>query len=193
MANKTIDRRKAGSARSQAAKAAKPKPARPGAGKGTSQSSLKLDKPARSSQTETLEIEASETDELALDEEAETDEAENEAVDEGDEEEAEEAEEQPAKRRFAKKERTRDRDLVELAPQDYSVSRPAGSRLPNNGAVRFVRSAYRELRLVTWPTRRDTWNWSLVVVGVCVATAILLGAADLGLSRFVTCWISLGQ
>lgn len=195
MANRTIDRKKAGLARSQAARATnkpKPKPTGPGAGKGTEQSSLKLEKTARSSKAETLEIEANETDELALDEETEADEAEGEVVDEVGEEEEEE-EEQPAKRRFAKKERAKERDLLELAPQDYSVSRPAGSRLPNNGAVRFIRSSYRELRLVTWPSRHDTWNWSLVVIGVCVAVAILLGVADLGLSRFVTWWISLGQ
>src|SRR5579883_1186230 len=178
MANRTMDRRKAGSARSQAAKAARPKPARPGAGKGADQSSLKLEKTARGGKAETLEIEESETEELALDEASEVEE--EEAVEE----------QKPAKRRSFKKER----DLVELTPQDYSISRSAPkSRIPDWAIVRFVRSSYRELRLVTWPSRRDTWNWSLVVVGVCVAVAVVLGAADLGLSRFVEWWVSLSQ
>src|SRR5579885_680376 len=185
MANRTMDRRKAGSARSQAAKAARPKPARPGAGKGADQSSLKLEKTARGGKAETLEIEESETEELALDEAGEVEE--EEAVDQS---EVEEEEQKPAKRRSFKKER----DLVELTPQDYSISRSAPkSRIPDWAIVRFVRSSYRELRLVTWPSRRDTWNWSLVVVGVCVAVAVVLGAADLGLSRFVEWWVSLSQ
>jgi preprotein translocase subunit SecE len=192
MANRTIDRRKAGSARSQAAKATKkpePKPARPGAGKGDNQSSLKLEKTARSGKAETLEIEESETDELALDEEGEVEE--EEVVDQAEVDEEEEEEKKPAKRRSPKKER----DLVELIPQDYSISRPSGgkSRLLDKGPARFVRSAYRELRLVTWPSRRDTWNWSLVVIGVCIAVAALLGAADIGLSKFVQWWVSLSQ
>jgi preprotein translocase SecE subunit len=192
MANRTMDRRKAGSARSQAAKAAKPKPVRPGAGKGADQASLKLEKTARGSKAETLEIEESETEALALDDAGEVEE-EEEAVDQvevEEEEEEEEEEQKPPKRRSFKKER----DLVELSPRDYSISRIAPkSRIPDWAIVRFVRSSYRELRLVTWPSRRDTWNWSLVVVGVCVAVAVVLGAADLGLSRFVEWWVSLSQ
>ena len=83
---------------------------------------------------------------------------------------------------------------MEISPQDYSVSRPVGN-LPflNNPVGRFVRSSYRELRLVTWPSRHDTWNWSMVVVGVCVGVAIVLGAADIGLSKFVTWWLTLAH
>ena len=91
MANKTIDRRKAGLARSQAAKATsqlKPKPARPGADKGADQSDLKLEKTARGGKAETLEVEESETEELALDEETEEG---SEVVDEVEAEEEEEA------------------------------------------------------------------------------------------------------
>ncbi len=190
MANKTMDRKKAAPARPQAGrnslKSAGAKTPRPSVTKDTTQSDLKQEKATSGADAEVLEADDLEAEEVAVDEEAETEEAEGEEVDN------EEAlkEEKPASRR-AKKER----DLVATNPPDYSVSRSAtgGSRLPKNAFVRFVQSSYRELRLVTWPSRRDTWNWSLVVVGVCIAVAILLGLADLGLTRFVNWWLSLAQ
>jgi preprotein translocase SecE subunit len=188
MANKTIDRKKAVPARSQAAKPS-PKPASAKATRpsGTTQekpSALKQEKSARTG-AEVLEVEDVETEELVVDEDTEADE---EAVDEVEEEEA--VEEKPAKSRVAKAKK--ERDLV-VSPQDYSVSRPSNSRLPNFPGSKFLYSSIRELRLVTWPSRRDTWNWSVVVVIVASAVAILLGAADLGLTQFVNWWLSLAH
>ncbi|HEY7349848.1 MAG TPA: preprotein translocase subunit SecE [Ktedonobacterales bacterium] len=207
MANKTIDRKKAVPARSQAAKVspkgASGKATRPGGNNAGKPSDPKQEKASRAG-AEVLEVEEVEPEALEADEEAEVDE---EAVDEADEvdetdeadeadeeefveEEEEVVEEEPAKSRFAKSKN--ERDLV-ASPQDYSISRSTKSRLPTFPGSQFLYSSYRELRLVTWPSRRDTWNWSLVVVGVCVAVAIVLGAADLGLSRFVTWWLSLAH
>lgn len=201
MANKTIDRKKAVPARSQAAKAspksARTSPARSGGTVEGKPSDLKREK-AASEVLEVEEVEDVEAEESVDEEEDEADEemvdeeeeADEEEFDEEDEEEEveEEEEEQPTRSRPRK-----ERDLMELNPVDYSVGKPAGSRLPNFWGSKFLYSSVRELRLVTWPSRRDTWNWSLVVIGVCVATAILLGAADLGFSRFVTWWVSLAH
>lgn len=201
MANKTIDRKKAVPTRAQAAKAspknASTKPARPSGNSQGKPSDLKAEKSTRAG-AEVLEVEEVETDELAVEEvdeegvdEEAVDEVEEEDVVEEEEEEEEEAvEEKPAKSRAAKP--RKERELVVSAP-DYSVSKSARSPVLNNALGRFVRASYRELRLVTWPSRRDTWNWSLVVVGVSVAIAVLLGAVDLGLAKFVTWWLSLPQ
>ena len=35
-----------------------------------------------------------------------------------------------------------------------------------------------ELRKVTWPTRQAAWNLTLIVLGVTVFMALVLGAAD---------------
>jgi len=140
------------------------------------------------------------SEEVVVEEEEETTEEEVEVVEDDDEEEEEEVveedeeevvEEKPARRSSARA--RKERDLVAVGPQDYSVSRPTGSRIPNFPGSQFIRSSYRELRLVTWPSRRDTWNWSVVVVAVCIAIAILLGATDLALSKFVTWWLSLAH
>jgi preprotein translocase SecE subunit len=202
MANKTIDRKKAVPARSQAAKAspksASAKATRPNSNMAGKSADLKQAKSAQAG-ADVLEVEDAETEALVGDEEAEAaedvvDEVDADEVDEEEvveEEEEEVVEEKPTRSRFAKPKK--ERDLVEVSPQDYSVSKPARVPLMNSAAGRFVRSSYRELRLVTWPSRRDTWNWSLVVVGVCVAVAVLLGVADFGLSRFVTWWLSLAH
>ena len=42
-----------------------------------------------------------------------------------------------------------------------------------------------ELRKVTWPTREQTRNLTLVVVAVCIAMATFLGVVDYVLSQII--------
>lgn len=44
--------------------------------------------------------------------------------------------------------------------------------------IRYLKETRAELRKVTWPTRKEAWNLTLVVVGVTVAMSIILGTAD---------------
>ena len=44
--------------------------------------------------------------------------------------------------------------------------------------VRYLRDTRAELRKVTWPTREEAWNLTLIVLGVTVAMSIILGFAD---------------
>jgi preprotein translocase SecE subunit len=57
--------------------------------------------------------------------------------------------------------------------------------LMGNPITRFIAESYLELLKVTWPEPRDAWNSALVVVGMSVAVALLLGAADYGLNQLV--------
>ena len=41
-----------------------------------------------------------------------------------------------------------------------------------------------ELRKVTWPTRKEATNLTLIVIAVVVAMGLLLGALDFVYSRF---------
>ena len=195
MANKTIDRKKAIAARSQSARVG----AQSASSRASSptideeeQAGLKADSAALLDEEEEDEMAESEEEE---DEEAEesdsADEAEAEEEEEEDEEESR-ALEKAEERRVARRER-REQGVLAVNPQDYAIHKSSGSRLPDNTLVRFVRSSYRELLMVTWPTRQETWSWSLVVVAVSAFVAILLGAADLGLSKFVEWWISLAH
>jgi preprotein translocase SecE subunit len=58
--------------------------------------------------------------------------------------------------------------------------------------MRAVYNSYLELRKVTAPTPREAWNMTLVVMGMSAVVAIVLGAADLGLIRFLSWIVSLG-
>ena len=42
----------------------------------------------------------------------------------------------------------------------------------------FLAEVRQELRQVTWPTRKEAFNLTAVVVGVSVAAGALLGALD---------------
>ena len=50
----------------------------------------------------------------------------------------------------------------------------------------FIRDIYDELRKVVWPTRREATRLTLMVLGVCVAMGIFLGALDYGFSELVS-------
>jgi preprotein translocase subunit SecE len=50
---------------------------------------------------------------------------------------------------------------------------------PDNRLVRYFKETRAELRKVSWPTRKQATNLTLIVLAVTVAMAIFLGAADL--------------
>ena len=58
------------------------------------------------------------------------------------------------------------------------VAAPTGTK-PENRIVRYFKDTRGELRKVTWPTRRQATNLSLIVLAVTVVMAIFLGAVDL--------------
>lgn len=51
--------------------------------------------------------------------------------------------------------------------------------------VKYVQGIAGELRKVTWPTRREAINLSLLVVIVSVAMGALLGLLDFGFTQLV--------
>lgn len=57
-----------------------------------------------------------------------------------------------------------------------------------NPVTRFIAESYIELRKVTWPTWREAWNWTLIVIAMSAVIALILALADLGLARLLT-WV----
>lgn len=51
-----------------------------------------------------------------------------------------------------------------------------------NALVRYLIDSKAELKKVTWPTRKETINATIVVVAVSVGTALFLSLLDYGLS-----------
>ena len=44
--------------------------------------------------------------------------------------------------------------------------------------IRFFKEVWVELGKVVWPSRRETTNHTLMVIGISLAVAVFLGAAD---------------
>ena len=54
-----------------------------------------------------------------------------------------------------------------------------------NKAFSFVKEAYGELKKVSWPSRKQTINYTIVVIVASVVVAIFLGALDMFFSSLV--------
>lgn len=54
-----------------------------------------------------------------------------------------------------------------------------------NSPIKFIKESYSELRKVTWPNRKQTINYTLVVVGGSVVVSLFLGLLDLLFSSVV--------
>jgi preprotein translocase subunit SecE len=54
-----------------------------------------------------------------------------------------------------------------------------------NPLIKYLTESAVELKKVTWPTRKETVNSTVVVVAVVVGVALFLGAVDFGLSELV--------
>ncbi len=50
---------------------------------------------------------------------------------------------------------------------------------------RYFVDSFHEIKKVSWPTKNQTKNYTLIVIGLTLAMAIFLGALDLGLSRLL--------
>lgn len=47
-----------------------------------------------------------------------------------------------------------------------------------NQLIQFLREAKAELLKVNWPSKKQTINYTLLVIGVSIAVAIFLGSLD---------------
>ncbi len=54
-----------------------------------------------------------------------------------------------------------------------------------NAVQRFFRETSGELRKVSWPTRQEATNLTIVVIVVMVAVAMFLWLIDLGATRLI--------
>ncbi len=60
---------------------------------------------------------------------------------------------------------------------------PAGQ--PKKRRFTFFSDIIGELRKVVWPTRQETIRLTLIVLGLCIAMGVVLGAVDYGFSELV--------
>lgn len=53
-----------------------------------------------------------------------------------------------------------------------------------NGIQRYFKETVGELRKVSWPTRKEAYNLTLVVLAVMLAMSVFLGFLDFLFTRF---------
>lgn len=51
--------------------------------------------------------------------------------------------------------------------------------------IKYFKGAIDEMRKVTWPTRQETYSYTLLVVVSCVVMALFLGGVDLGFAKII--------
>lgn len=90
-----------------------------------------------------------------------------------------------------------DRELA--VSSDRTVTRRTQTEEVETGGVmgyllshwftRYFAESYLEMRKVTWPTMPDARNMTIIVIAMSALVAIVLGAADIGLTRALA-WLT---
>jgi len=44
--------------------------------------------------------------------------------------------------------------------------------------VNYIKGSIEEMKKVAWPTKKETYNYTLLVIGISLAVAAFLGALD---------------
>ncbi len=47
-----------------------------------------------------------------------------------------------------------------------------------NKLTNYIRESVQEMKKVTWPTKKETYNYTLLVIGVSIGVAAFLGILD---------------
>jgi len=47
-----------------------------------------------------------------------------------------------------------------------------------NKLINYIKESVEEMKKVTWPTKKETRNYTVLVIGVSIAVAIFLGTLD---------------
>ncbi len=54
-----------------------------------------------------------------------------------------------------------------------------------NKIVNYIKESIEEMKKVTWPTKKETKNYTLLVIGISLGTAAFLGALDYVFSQIL--------
>jgi len=47
-----------------------------------------------------------------------------------------------------------------------------------NKITNYIKGSVEEMKKVTWPTKKETYNYTLLVIGISIAVALFLGLLD---------------
>lgn len=52
-----------------------------------------------------------------------------------------------------------------------------------NAITGYIKSSFEELTKVVWPTKKRAVRLTIIVLGFCLVSAVILGVVDLGLNE----------
>jgi preprotein translocase subunit SecE len=52
-----------------------------------------------------------------------------------------------------------------------------------NKIITYIKASIEEMKKVAWPTRKETYNYTLLVIFISVGVALFLGVLDIIFSR----------
>ena len=55
-----------------------------------------------------------------------------------------------------------------------------------NKLVNYIKESIAEMKKVTWPTKQETYNYTVLVIGLSLGTAAFLGAVDFLFSQIIS-------
>ncbi len=55
--------------------------------------------------------------------------------------------------------------------------------------VKYIKDSRAELKKVVWPTKQQTRNHTLMVIGISLAVAVFLGAVDFILNKVLEIFV----
>lgn len=54
-----------------------------------------------------------------------------------------------------------------------------------NRIIAYLKASREELEKVTWPSKKQVWEHTLIVIVACIIIAAFLGSLDMGFSRII--------
>lgn len=52
-----------------------------------------------------------------------------------------------------------------------------------NKLTTYIKESIEEMKKVTWPTKKETYHYTLLIIGISLAMALFLGLLDYGFSE----------
>jgi preprotein translocase subunit SecE len=52
-----------------------------------------------------------------------------------------------------------------------------------NKIIDYLKASIEEMKKVSWPTKKETYNYTLLVIGISLGVALFLGILDIIFSR----------
>ena len=52
-----------------------------------------------------------------------------------------------------------------------------------NKLTTYIKESIEEMKKVTWPTKKETYHYTVIIIGISLAMAMFLGLLDYGFSE----------